>query len=73
MYGGLALVHGRWIFRELFALYGLYAAATEGVSKAWGSTLCAKADTGAALCTLGGLSSLAALGASAEAGLLWQW
>ncbi|MFC7670947.1 hypothetical protein ACFQT0_28800 [Hymenobacter humi] len=34
---------------------------------AWVSTLCARADTGAALGTLGGLSSLAALGASAGA------
>lgn len=73
VYGGVALAHDLWAFGALFALYGLYAAATEGVGKAWVSTLCAQADTGAALGTLAGLSSLAALVASTGAGLLWQW
>ncbi|GAB3327632.1 MFS transporter [Hymenobacter humi] len=73
VYGGMAFVREGWAFAVLFGLYGLYAAATEGVGKAWVSTLCARADTGAALGTLGGLSSLAALGASAGAGLLWQF
>jgi len=73
VYGGVALVRDLWAFGMLFALYGLYAAATEGVGKAWVSTLCAKTDTGAALGTFAGLSSLAALGASTGAGLLWQW
>ena len=72
VYGGVALAHDLWAFGALFALYGLYAAATEGVGKAWVSTLCAKADTGAALGTFAGLSSLAALVASTGAGLLWQ-
>ncbi|GAB3243563.1 hypothetical protein GCM10027346_40410 [Hymenobacter seoulensis] len=73
VYGGMALAQDGWMFGLLFACYGLYAAATEGVGKAWISTLCAPSDTGAALGTFGGLSSLAALGASAGAGLLWQW
>ncbi|GAC1589739.1 MAG: MFS transporter [Hymenobacter sp.] len=73
VYGGVALVHSGWAFAALFVLYGVYAAATEGVGKAWVSQLCTPADTGAALGTLGGLSSLAALGASTGAGLLWQW
>ena len=73
VYGGVVLAHDMWTFGALFALYGLYAAATEGVGKAWVSTLCNKADTGAALGTLGGLSSLAALLASGLTGVLWQW
>jgi MFS family permease len=73
VYSGIAFVRDLWAFAALFILYGLYAAATEGVGKAWVSTLCARADTGAALGTLSGLSSLAALGASVGAGLLWQW
>ena len=73
VYGGMVLAHDTWTFGALFALYGLYAAATEGVGKAWVSTLCNKADTGAALGTLGGLSSLAALLASGLTGVLWQW
>jgi len=72
VYGGVALAHDRWAFAALFALYGLYAASTEGVAKAWVSNLCAKADTGAALGTFGGLGSLAALVASLGAGALWQ-
>ena len=73
VYGGMALATHTGVIVALFAVYGLYAAATEGIGKAWVSTLCARADAGAALGTLGGLSSLAALGASAFAGLLWQW
>ena len=73
VYAGMALAHDLWAFGVLFGLYGVYAAATEGVGKAWVSTLCAPADAGAALGTFAGLSSVAALGASAGAGLLWQW
>ena len=73
VYGGVALAHGWPAFAALFALYGLYAASTEGVAKAWLSNLADRADTGAALGTFGGLSSLAALLASMGAGALWQW
>ncbi len=72
VYGGVALAHEHWTFAALFALYGLYAASTEGVAKAWVSNLCAKPDTGAALGTFSGLGSLAALVASLGAGALWQ-
>ena len=67
VYGGVALARDGWAFAGLFALYGLYAASTEGVAKAWVSNLCAPADTGAALGTFGGLGSLAALVASLAA------
>ncbi|WP_345074300.1 MFS transporter [Hymenobacter fastidiosus] len=73
VYAGVAMAHELWAFGALFGLYGLYAAATEGVSKAWVSNLCARPDTGAALGTFAGLSSLAALVASSTAGLLWHW
>ena len=72
VYGGLTVAHSLGTFGLLFSLYGLYAATSEGVSKAWVSNLCAPADTGVALGTFAGLSSLAALGASVLAGLLWQ-
>jgi len=72
VYGGVALARAGWAFAGLFALYGLYAASTEGVAKAWVSNLCARTDTGAALGTFGGLGSLAALGASLGAGAVWQ-
>ena len=72
VYGGLSVARANWQFGALFGLYGVYAAATEGVAKAWVSNLCAPTDTGAALGTFAGLSSLAALGASVGAGLFWQ-
>ena len=72
VYGGAAGAHGWPAFAALFALYGLYAASTEGVAKAWLSNLTPRADTGAALGTFSGLSSLAALLASLGAGALWQ-
>ncbi|SMB95273.1 major facilitator superfamily MFS_1 [Hymenobacter roseosalivarius DSM 11622] len=73
VYGGASVAHTGGLFGLIFGLYGLYAAATEGISKAWLSNLSAPADTGAALGTFAGLGSLAALVASTLAGLLWQW
>ncbi|WP_303312124.1 MFS transporter [Hymenobacter sp. BT730] len=73
VYLGMIWAHQSWILALLFGLYGCYAAATEGVSKAWISNLCHPTDTGAALGTFAGLSSLAALVASSLAGVLWLW
>jgi MFS family permease len=55
----------------LFFCYGLYAAATDGVSKAWMSKLVPKTETGAALGFLAGMVSLSALCASSLTGLIW--
>jgi len=54
-----------------FLLYGLFAAATEGVSKAWLSNTVAKEDLATALGTYTAFQSLAMLLASAFAGYLW--
>ncbi|TGE25680.1 MFS transporter [Hymenobacter aquaticus] len=72
VYAGATQAHAWPLFAALFGVYGLYAAATEGVSKAWLSQLCAPTDKGAALGTFAGLGSLAALVASLGTGLLWQ-
>ncbi|UOQ74353.1 MFS transporter [Hymenobacter cellulosilyticus] len=72
VYGSATQVHSWQAFGALFGLYGLYAAATEGVGKACLSRLCAPTDKGAALGTFAGLSSLAALVASTLTGLVWQ-
>ncbi|UOQ55104.1 MFS transporter [Hymenobacter cellulosivorans] len=72
VYGVATQLHSWQSFGVLFGLYGLYAAATEGVGKAWLSQLCSPTDKGAALGTFAGLSSLAALGASTLTGLVWQ-
>jgi hypothetical protein len=34
--------HNRYVFFRLFALYGIYAAASEGISKAWISNISKK-------------------------------
>lgn len=55
----------------LFFLYGLYAAATESVSKAWISNIASKSETATAIGTYMGFQSIATLIASSLAGLLW--
>lgn len=58
-------------FLLLFLLYGLYAACTEGVSKAWITTLVPESETATAIGTFTGFQSIAALLASSLAGLIW--
>ncbi len=72
VYTGFAFNHNMIIFIVLFFLYGLYAAATESVSKAWISNIAPKSETGTAIGTYMGFQSIAALIASSMAGLLWQ-
>ncbi|MGE5457084.1 MAG: MFS transporter [Methanococcaceae archaeon] len=56
----------------LFALYGIYAASTEGVAKAWVSDLIADESRGTAIGLLTMLSSLAVMAGSILTGLLWD-
>jgi MFS family permease len=58
-------------FLLLFLLYGLYAACTEGVSKAWIASLVPENETATAIGTFTGFQSIAALLASSLAGLIW--
>lgn len=58
-------------FIGLFFLYGLYAAATEGISKAWISNIADKKDTAVAIGTYTGFQSIGALIASSFAGVIW--
>ena len=55
----------------LFFLYGIYAAATEGISKAWISNITDKADTATAIGTYTGFQSICTMLASSLAGLIW--
>ena len=59
------------LYYALFFLYGIYAAATEGVSKAWISNITNKKDTGAAIGTFAGFQSICAMLASAGTGFIW--
>ncbi|MFZ4544207.1 MAG: MFS transporter [Saprospiraceae bacterium] len=58
-------------FLLIFALYGIYAAATEGISKAWISNISEKSDTATAIGVYSGLQSICALAASSAAGIIW--
>jgi MFS family permease len=60
-------------FAVFYVLYGLYMAATEGVSKALLSNLVPKSETASAIGTYAGLSSLVALVSSTTAGLIWKY
>ena len=58
-------------FLVLFFLYGLYAASTEGISKALISNIAAKPDTATAIGFYTGFASIFSLLASSVAGILW--
>lgn len=71
VYFGMAINHNLYIFFLLFLLYGVYAAATDGVSKAWISNIADKKDTGTAIGTFTGFQSICTMLASSVAGLIW--
>jgi MFS family permease len=58
-------------FSVLFSLYAVYAAATEGISKALISNLAAAGDTATAIGFYTSFASLFSLAASSLAGVLW--
>ncbi|MBS1513514.1 MAG: MFS transporter [Bacteroidetes bacterium] len=55
-----------------FVIYGLFAASTEGISKAWITNIVSKEDTGTALGFFLSFNSICAMLASAMAGFLWS-
>lgn len=71
VYGAMPWVTGWWGFAMLLALYGCYAAATEGVSKAWISNLVPVEEVATAIGTYEALKSVGALLASTLAGMVW--
>ncbi len=71
VYAGFAFNSKTSIFILLFFLYGVYAAATEGISKAWISNIVDKSETATAIGTYSGFQSICAFIASSLCGLLW--
>ncbi len=72
VYFGFAMnqnFHAMWV---LFAFYGIYASATEGVSKAWVSDLVNDEFRGSAIGLLTMLSSFAIMFGSFLTGVLWD-
>lgn len=72
VYFGFALIPNIEIIWVLFALYGIYTAATEGVSKAWVSDLIPNEQRGSGIGLLTMLSSFAVMLGSFTAGILWD-
>jgi MFS family permease len=73
VYTGFSMAHHLWFFAVLLILYGIYAAATEGIAKAWISNIAGKNETATAIGTYSGFQSIAALLASSMGGLLWYY
>jgi len=73
VYLGMALSTNIYVYMALFFLYGLYAAATEGISKAWITNITDKKDTATAIGSFAGFQSIAAMIASSLAGAIWFW
>jgi MFS family permease len=70
-YFGFAFNTNHYVYFLLFVTYGLFAACTEGVAKAWISNIVDKKDLATAIGTYSGFQSIAALIASSLAGLIW--
>ena len=71
VYFGVAIFDTKLLFFVLFYIYGLYAAATEGISKAWITNIVKKEDTATAIGFYTGWQSITTLGASISAGVIW--
>ena len=71
VYLGMGFSTDSYVIVGLFLLYGIYAAATEGIAKAWISNITDKKDTATAIGTYSGFQSICAMLASSLAGLIW--
>jgi len=71
VYSSMGFVSSLAFFGILFFFYGVYAACTEGISKALLSNLAAKTETATALGFYNSAASICTLIASSLAGVLW--
>ena len=71
VYSCMGFANSLFLFGILFFLYGIYAAATEGISKALLSNLADKSETATAIGFYNSASSVCTLIASSLAGVLW--
>jgi MFS family permease len=71
VYFGMSVNTNLYLFFALFFLYGVYASATEGISKAWISNITGGKDTATAIGTYSGLQSICTMLASTLTGLIW--
>ena len=71
VYLGFSINTNLYVFLCLFFIYGIYASATEGVSKAWISNISEPKDTATAIGTFSALQSVCTMIASSLAGVIW--
>lgn len=71
VYFGMSATFSLNGYLVLFLAYGIYAAATEGVSKAWISNIVDKKELGTAIGTYSGFQSICSMIASAMTGVIW--
>lgn len=71
VYAGMTVTGSLYWYGLLFLIYGVYAAATEGISKAWISNISSKGDTATAIGTYTGFQSICTMLASSLTGWIW--
>jgi MFS family permease len=71
VYAGFAFTKSTAVIFSLFFLYGIYAAATEGITKAWITNIAQNTNTATAIGFYTACESVCALLASIIAGLIW--
>jgi MFS family permease len=72
VYGSIGFVTAIGLILVIFFLYGIYAAAVEGISKALITNIVDQSDTATAIGFYTGFGSLATLIASSMAGFIWM-
>lgn len=72
-YGGIALADSTLEFLIIFTLYGIYAAATEGIAKGWISHVVPDHEIATALGLYATFQSIGTMIASTLTGLLWHY
>lgn len=71
VYFGMGINTNLYLFFVLFFFYGIYAATTEGVSKAWITNISHQKDTATAVGTFSAFQSIFTMLASSLAGFIW--
>jgi MFS family permease len=71
VYMGMALNTNLYLFFVLFLVYGIYAASTEGIAKAWITNITDRKDTATAIGTFTSFQSICTMLASSVTGFVW--
>jgi MFS family permease len=71
VYMGMSFNTNFYFSAAQFFHYGIYSAATQGISKAWISNITESKDTATAIGTYAGFQSICTMLASSIAGIIW--